>query len=140
MLPQALGLSISRLTEWIAKPVGVLANVLLLGLIVATQYETLAAIRFRGCKDTSLLLADLAIGWVCGEPDVAIRKALAVTTAARSAAVELVSVASNFAGTPAVTAVVTYALVSILGVLGFSVLSGKVAAKEMLLHSRARRS
>jgi BASS family bile acid:Na+ symporter len=79
-----------------------------------------------------LLLASLAVGWLCGGRDVAIRKALAVTTAARNAAVGLVIVTSNFAGTPAVTAVVAYALVSILGALGFGVLSGKVAAKEIL--------
>jgi hypothetical protein len=88
----------------------------------------------------SLLLADLANGWVCGEPNVAIRKALGVTTAACSAAVRLASVTSNFVGTPAVTAVVAYAPVSILSVLGFGVLSGNVATKEMLLDSRARRS
>jgi BASS family bile acid:Na+ symporter len=78
-----------------------------------------------------LLLASVAIGWLCGGTDVAIRKALAVTTAARNAAVGLVIVTSNFAGTPAVTAVVAYALVSILGTLGLGVLLGKVAANEM---------
>jgi BASS family bile acid:Na+ symporter len=140
MFPLAVGLSIHhwapKLTQWIDKPLSLLANVLLLvlvGLIVATQYETLAAIRLRGWTGMSLLLlASLAIGWLCGGPDVAIRKALAVTTAARNAAVGLVIVTSNFAGTPAVTAVVAYALVSILGALGFGVLLGKVAAKEML--------
>ena len=39
------------------------------------------------------------------------------TTGARNAAVALVIVSSNFAGTPAVTAVIAYALVSILGTL-----------------------
>jgi BASS family bile acid:Na+ symporter len=139
MFPLALGLSIHhwapKLTEWIVKPVSLLANVLLLvlvGLIVATQYETLAAIRLRGWTGMGLLLlATLAIGWFCGGPDVAIRKALAVTTASRNAAVGLVIVTSNFAGTSAVTAVVAYALVSILGALGFGVLSGKVAINKM---------
>jgi BASS family bile acid:Na+ symporter len=130
MFPLVVGLSIhhwaERLTQWIARPIGVLANILLLvlvGLIVATQYETLAAIRLRGWTGMNfLLLASLVIGWLCGGPDVAIRKALAVTTAARNAAVGLVIVTSNFAGTPAVTAVVAYSLVSILGALGFGVL------------------
>ena len=134
MFPLAVGLCIHhgapKLTQWIAGPVAVLANVLLLvlvGLIVATQYDTLAAIRLRGWTGMSmLLLATLAIGWFCGGPDVAVRKALAVTTAARNAAVGLVIVTSNFAGTPAVTAVVAYSLVSILGALGFGVLLGKV--------------
>lgn len=139
MLPLVVGLSIHhwapKLTQWIAKPLSALANVLLLvlvGLIVATQYEMLAAIRLRGWTGMILLLlATLAIGWLCGGPDVAIRKALAVTTAARNAAVGLVIVTSNFAGTPAVTAVVAYALVSILGALGFGILLGKVAAHKM---------
>jgi bile acid:Na+ symporter, BASS family len=140
MFPLAVGLSIHhwapKLTQWIARPISALANVLLLvlvGLLVATQYETLAAIRLRGWTGMSLLLlTSLALGWFCGGPDIAIRKALAVTTAARNAAVGLVIVTSNFAGTPAVTAVVAYSLVSILGALGFGVLSGKVAAKEMV--------
>jgi bile acid:Na+ symporter, BASS family len=140
MFPLAVGLSTHhwapKLTQWIVKPLSVLANVLLLvlvALIVATQYETLAAIRLRGWTGMGLLLlATLAIGWIYGGSDVAIRKALAVTTAARNAAVGLVIVTSNFAGTPAVTAVVAYALVSILGALGFGVFAGKVAAKEML--------
>jgi BASS family bile acid:Na+ symporter len=55
LLPLALGLGVHhvapRLTQGIVKPVGLLANALLLalvGLIVAAQHETLAAIRFRG--------------------------------------------------------------------------------------------
>jgi bile acid:Na+ symporter, BASS family len=139
MFPLAVRLGIHhwapKLTRWIDRPLSVLANVLLLvlvGLIVTTQYETLAAIRLRGWTGMSLLLlASLAIGWLCGGPDVAIRRALAVTTAARNAAVGLVIVTSNFAGTPAVTAVVSYALVSILGTLGFGVLIGKVVANEL---------
>jgi BASS family bile acid:Na+ symporter len=140
MAPLAVGLFIHhwvpKLTQWIARPIGVLANVLLLalvGLIVLTQYETLADIRLRGLIGMGLLLlASLAIGWLSGGTDIAIRKALAVTTAARNVAVGLVIATSNFAGTPAVTAVVAYSLVSILGALGFGFLSGKVAAKELL--------
>jgi BASS family bile acid:Na+ symporter len=139
MLPLAVGLSIHhwapKLTQWVVRPLGMLANILLLvlvGLIVATQYETLTAIRLRGWAGTGLLLlASLAIGWLCGGPEVATRKALAVTTAARNVAVGLVIVTSNFAGTPAVTALVAYGLVSILGALCFATLVGKVAANEM---------
>ena len=39
-------------------------------------------------------------------------------------------VGSNFAGTPAVTAVVAYGLVSILGALGFALLLGRLGAVE----------
>jgi BASS family bile acid:Na+ symporter len=138
MLPLALGLGVHHrapgLTQWIAKPVSRLANVLLLalvGLIVAAQHETLATIQLRGWSGMSLLfLASLGIGWLCGGPDFATRKAMAVTTATRNAAVGLVIVTGKFADTPAVTAVVAYALISTIGVLGFALLLGRFAAIE----------
>jgi BASS family bile acid:Na+ symporter len=136
MLPLAVGLVIHEkapgLTQWIANPVNRLGNGLLLALvtlIVATQHETLAAIRLRGWTGmTVLLLASLGIGWLCGEPAAAARKAMAVTTATRNAAVGLVIVTRNFAGSSAVTAVVAYALVSTLGALGFALVAGKLVA------------
>jgi BASS family bile acid:Na+ symporter len=110
------------------------ANLLLLvlvGLILATQFDTLAAIRLRGWIGMGLLFfASLGIGWLCGGKDIAIRKALAVTTAARNAAVGLVIVNSNFPETAAVTAVVAYALVSILGTFACAVLMGKFTRAE----------
>ena len=120
------------MTRGIVKPVGLLANVLLIvlvGLIVATHHETLAAIRLRGWTGMSLLLlASLGIGWFCGGPDLATRKAMAVTTATRNIAVGLVIVTSKFADTPAVTAVVAYGLISTLGALGFALLLGRCTA------------
>jgi BASS family bile acid:Na+ symporter len=138
MLPLGIGLAIHhwapRLTQWIDKPVGLLANLLLVvgvGLILATQYQTLSAVRLRGWGGMLLLLAaSLVIGWICGGPARATRKALALTTAIRNAAVGLVIVSTNFAGTPAVTAVVAYALVSILGALGCAFLFSKWAADD----------
>ena len=123
LLPLGAGLAIHhwlpKLTNWIARPVSLAANLMLLvliGLILVTQSQMLAEIRGRGWTGMSLLfVASLIIGWMCGGADGAVRKALAVTTSGRNAAVGLAIVASNFAGTPAVTAVVAYALVSILG-------------------------
>jgi BASS family bile acid:Na+ symporter len=133
LLPLALGLGIHhgapKLTEKLVKPFSLVANVLLLiliGMILATQFETLAAIRLRGWLGMGLLFfASLGIGWVCAGTDVAIRKALALTTVARNAAVGLAIVNSNFANTPAVTAVVAYSLFSIIGAFGFALLLGK---------------
>ena len=136
MLPLASGLGMHhgapKLARGIVKPVGLLANVLLfalVGLILAAHHETLAAIRLRGWTGMSLLLlASLGIGWFCGGPDLATRKAMAVTTATRNIAVGLVIVTSKFADTPAVTAVVAYGLISTLGALGFALLLGRFTA------------
>jgi BASS family bile acid:Na+ symporter len=126
LLPLALGLGVHRwaplLTRRIAKPVGMVANLLLLSvvaLVVIREYDSLKTIMFRGWIGMLLLLAaSFGIGWFCAGPDLATRKSLAVTTAVRNAAVALVIATSNFANTGAVTAVVAYALVSIFTALG----------------------
>ena len=74
-----------------------------------------------------LLATSLAIGWVCGGPARQTRKAFALTAAVRNAAVALVIVSASFSGTPAVTAVVAYSLVSILGSLGCARLLSRLA-------------
>jgi bile acid:Na+ symporter, BASS family len=133
LLPLAIGLVVHhwapRFTEKVVKPISLAANLLLLtlvGLILMTQYQTLADIRMRGWIGMGILFfTSLGIGWICGGSDVGIRKALAVTTACRNAAVGLAIVTGNFAGTPAVTAVVAYALVSIVGTLVCAALLGK---------------
>ena len=138
MLPLALGMAIHhaapRVALWTVKPISVLANVLLLaliGLILATQYESLAAIRFRGWMGMGLLLlASLCIGWFCGRSDTPTRIAMAITTATRNAAVALAIVTSNFAGTPAVTAVVAYGLMSTVGALVCALLLSKLRIVE----------
>jgi BASS family bile acid:Na+ symporter len=137
LLPLAVGLAVHHgapaFTQKIVKPVGLVANVLLVvlvGLILATQYQTLADIRLRGWTGMAMLfVASLVIGWLCAGRDLAIRKALALTTACRNAAVGLAIATGNFAETPAVTAVVAYALVSILGTFGCAVVIGKIAPK-----------
>ena len=133
MLPLGVGLMIyewaPELTGRVIKPVTVLANLLLLSvvaIILATQYQTLQAIRLRGWIGMMILLAaTLSIGWLCGGPERPTRCALAVTTGLRNAAVGLVIASANFAGTPAVTAVIAYSLVSIFGTLACAVSLGK---------------
>jgi BASS family bile acid:Na+ symporter len=125
MLPLVIGVGIHRwlpdIASRLAKPIGMLANVLLLGvvaLVLVNEYESLAIIRTSGWLAMAVLLAaSLAIGWLCGGPHKASRKSLAVTTSARNAAVALVIASKNFADTRAVTAVIAYSLVSIFGTL-----------------------
>jgi BASS family bile acid:Na+ symporter len=138
LLPLALGLGFHHAapgwTRLVDRPIGLIANALLLtlvGAIVGTQYGMLAAIRPRGWLGMGLLLmASLGLGWSCGGPDLASRKALATTTATRNVAVGLVIAASNFSDTPAVTAIVAYGLVSILGALGCAFVLGRLGAIE----------
>jgi len=142
MLPLAVGLGLHcwspKLISRIAKPTGQAANVLLLvvvAIILVQQYESLALIRLRGWFGMLLLLAlSLAMGWICGGPGLDTRKSLAVTTSTRNAAVALVIVSANFADTPAVTAVVAYALFSTFATLAFAFLfasaSGNIPRSE----------
>ena len=110
------------------------ANLMLLilvGLLLATEYGTLSAIKLRGWSGMSLIfLSSLAIGWLCGGGDAATRRASALVTAARNAAVGLVIAIGNFADTPAVTAVVSYGLVSILGTFACGMLFGKYVSDK----------
>jgi BASS family bile acid:Na+ symporter len=136
IIPLGIGLAMHEwapgLAGWLVKPTTLVANLLLLavvGLILVTQYQTLGAFRLRGWLGMFLLLAaSLGIGWLCGGTTQAARRAVAVTTGVRNAAVGLVIVSANFAGTPAVTAVVAYALVSIFGTLACAFLFGKFTA------------
>src|SRR5262249_3696639 len=138
ILPLAVGLAIHhrapKLAERAAKPIGLVANLLLVIVVVMLlmkEYETLALIRLRGWSGMLLLLASsLGIGWLCGGPGRPTRKALAVTTGAHNAAVALVIVSKNFADTPAVTAVIAYALLSILGTLACAFLFATVSDDE----------
>jgi BASS family bile acid:Na+ symporter len=126
MAPLGIGLGLHHLAPTfasrIAKPVGLVGNLLLVSVVVlvlAQEYDSLATIRPRGWIAMALLLAaTIGIGWICGGPARATRKALAMTTGVRNAAVALVIVSGNFADAPAVTAVVAYGIVSIFATLG----------------------
>src|SRR5262249_2869021 len=130
----AVGLAVHhsapKLAERVAQPISFVANLLLVVVVVMLllkEYETLGLIRLRGWFGMLLLLAtSLGIGWLCGGPGRPARKTLAVTTGAHNAAVALVIVSKNFADTPAVTAVIAYALVSILGTVACAFLLAAV--------------
>ncbi len=138
LLPLGIGLALHEWTpefaEKVVKPLSLLANLLLLalvGLILSEQFETLRAIRpLAWLGMLILLLASLIIGWCCGGSDCGARRALAVTTGVRNAAVGLAIATTNFARTPAVTAVVAYAFVAIFGTLAFAVVVGKLTSRR----------
>jgi len=136
ILPLAVGFMIHqfapKLTAWINRPVDVLAKLLMLLLlagILVTQFSMLAEIRMRGWIGMCLLLASsLLIGWLCGGSEVSNRRAIAVTTGPRNAAVGLVIAGNNFANTPAVTAVVAYGVMSMVGTMLFAIILAKLTA------------
>jgi BASS family bile acid:Na+ symporter len=89
-----------------------------IGLILFSQLHSLLAIRFVGLLGMlALILASWAAGWLMGGKAAATQRAMAVTTTLRNISVGLVIVGQNFAGTPAVTAVVAYGLLSLLATL-----------------------
>lgn len=130
LLPLGVGLAIHRRMPDLARrlhgPSVALSKVLfmlLLGAIIVVRFRTLAEIGLRAWGGMVLLLAvTLASGWLSGGRDRAERTALALTTASRNVAVGLVLVGRSFAGTPAVSVVVAFGLVLILGVFGLALL------------------
>ena len=144
LLPLGLGLAIHhwapRFASRAAKPVGLVANLLLLTVVALTlvrEYESLRTIMLSGWVGMALLLvASLSIGWLCGGSDLATQKSLAVTTAIRSAAMTLVIASNNFANTGAVTAVVAYALLSIFATLGCAYALATVLRPSAVAYSK----
>jgi len=64
-----------------------------------------------------LLMVSLAAGWFLGGRSVEHRKTLALTTSLRNVGVGLVIATDAFGGTPAVTAVLAYGIIGIIGSL-----------------------
>ena len=139
LLPLGFGFGLQywfpRITDRLISPVSSLSNFLLfsvVGLIVATQFHTLSAFRFQGWLGMVLLLiVSLGTGWIWGGTTKETRRALLVTAGIRNAAVGLVIVTSNFAGTPAVSALVAYTLISTFGTLICAVLMGRKNPEEL---------
>jgi BASS family bile acid:Na+ symporter len=106
------------------------------GLILATQFHMLTQIRliaFGGML--ALLVASLVIGWLVGGPDAEGRKAMALTTSLRNAAVGLVIVTGSFGGTPAVSAVLAYAIIAVFGSLAVALWWGRRASAPQRLRA-----
>jgi bile acid:Na+ symporter, BASS family len=83
----------------------------------------------------ALLVASLVIGWLVGGPDAEGRKAMALTTSLRNAAVGLVIVTGSFGGTPAVSAVLAYAIIAVFGSLAVALWWGRRASAPQRLRA-----
>jgi BASS family bile acid:Na+ symporter len=125
LVPLGAGLAVRqwrpKLATRLQRPATLLGkalNLLAIGVIVVVQFPMLAQIRVIGFLGMFILLAvSLGAGWLLGGPGGDRRKAMAMTTALRNAGVGLVFASSSFPGTPALTAVLAYAIIELLGAL-----------------------
>jgi BASS family bile acid:Na+ symporter len=143
LLPLLAGLLVNhrhpRLAARLLNPLDLVSKILNLsaaGFILATQFPMLMEIRLIGFGGMAGLLgASLIIGWLAGGPDGASRRTMALTTSLRNAGVGLVIVAGSFPGTPAVSAVLAYALIAVFGSLAVALWWGRRASAPQRLRA-----
>ena len=103
-----------------------LLNLTTIGLILVTQAQVLLAIRLAALAGMlALLTLSLAAGWLLGGPSLVTRKTMALTTSLRNAGVGMVVASACFPGTLALTAVLAYAIVDVLGSLTVAIWWGR---------------
>ncbi len=125
LAPLSIGVSVRQwrpsLVDLLLKPailVSKLLNLSVVGLILFAQFHLLLEIRLRGFVGMlAMLIASWIAGYLLGGPTSDTRKAMTLTTALRNVGVGLVIATSSFPGTPAVTAVLAYGILEILGSL-----------------------
>jgi BASS family bile acid:Na+ symporter len=140
MLPLCAGMAVRHwwptAADKIQKSASLLSkvlNLLTVGLILITHFALLAEIRPRGLFVMVIfLIVSWTAGWLVGGPTSDTRKALAVTTSIRNFGVGLVIATSTFAGTPAITAIVAYGLVSLFGTLALAMLAGTFTPRQVV--------
>jgi BASS family bile acid:Na+ symporter len=136
LVPLCVGVAVRHgrptLAERLRKPangVSKLLNLAAVGLILFVQFQSLTEVRPRGFVGMlALLLASWAAGWLLGGPKEDSRRAVTLTSSLRNVGVGLVIATGTFAGTPAVTAVLIYGLVEVLGSLLLALRWGRVEA------------
>jgi BASS family bile acid:Na+ symporter len=125
LLPLCAGLAVRHwrpnLAERLQKPANRLSALLglaTIGLILFSQFQSLAEIRFRGWIGMSvLLIATCVVGYLLGRPGKANRRAMSLTTSLRNVGVGLVIASASFPGSAAVTATIAYGIFEIVGSL-----------------------
>ncbi len=125
LAPLGAGLSIRHfrpaLAERMLGPAHQLGKVLgmaVIVLVLSAYCNLLMEVRLKGLIGMLLLLmVSLAAGWFLGGRGVESRKTLALTTSLRNVGLGLVIATDAFGGTPAVTAVLAYGLVEVIGSL-----------------------
>jgi BASS family bile acid:Na+ symporter len=116
-----------------ANAISKILNLFTVGLILVTQLPLLAEIRPRGfVAMIVLVIVSWTAGWLVGGPASGTRKALAVTTSLRNFGVGLVIATGTFAGTPAVTAIVAYGLISLFGTAALAILAGRRMPRKLV--------
>jgi BASS family bile acid:Na+ symporter len=133
LLPLGAGLGVRHFRPGMADrtlgpalKLGKMLNVAAIVLVVAANYNLLMEVRLKGLIGMLLLLmVSLAAGWLLGGRGVESRKTLALTTSLRNVGVGLVIATGAFGGTPAVTAVLAYGLIGVLGSLLIAWLWGR---------------
>jgi len=110
-----------------AKQIGTVLNVVVIGAILTVQFPLLAEIQLTGFAGMlCFLAASWILGWFLGGPSNADRRTMTLTTSIRNVAVGLVIAAGAFPGTPAVTAVTAYGIISLLGSLVLALILARI--------------
>jgi bile acid:Na+ symporter, BASS family len=124
LLPLSCGLATSQrrpdlAARWLTPAVAIskVLNAAALALILTSQLpQLLDVVRPSGIMAMLVLLGvSLGAGWIAGGHKREARKAVALTTSIRNVGLGLVIVSGTFAGTSAVTAVIVYGLLQLLG-------------------------
>jgi bile acid:Na+ symporter, BASS family len=139
LAPLSVGLGVRHwlpgLANRLLRPANLLSAVLSLttfSIVLVVYFPLMAEIRLRGYAGMlTLLLASWAAGWLLGGPGNDNRRASMLTTSLRNVGVGLVIATSNFGGTAAVTAVLAYGIVAILGSLLLALACGRARMRNI---------
>ena len=115
-------------------------NVTAIGLILAVQFRTFLDIRLAAFGGMfALLLASVGAGWLLGGGTRDERRTMAITTALRNVGAGMVIAAASFPGTPALTAVLAYAVIEVVGSLALALWWGRQARRLQIVTTTSSR-